>query len=149
MSSSISFKHIATKVKKNCWYGFIIFDFQSKTPVSIILYACLYSNSMICADKRKESLKTQFIYQLSQSCCSILQSCRLFCCAFKPFFVNWVTLRRKCTAQESCCSAFFLTIHLQVKVSMKNLWWFTVSITTSSDDSEHRNRSCDGVHCFF
>ena len=43
----------------------MFFDFQTKTPVSIILYACLYSNSMMCVDKPKESLKTQFICQLS------------------------------------------------------------------------------------
>ena len=39
----------------------MIFVFQTKTPVSIILYACFYSNSTICVDKPKESLKTQFI----------------------------------------------------------------------------------------
>ena len=55
MSSSVSFKHIATKVKKNGWYGFIIFDFQTKTDVWIILYACLYSNSMICVHKPKKA----------------------------------------------------------------------------------------------
>ena len=37
----------------------MFFDFQTKTPVSIILYACLYSNSMICVDKPMESLKAQ------------------------------------------------------------------------------------------
>ena len=61
MISSISFKPIATKVKKSDWYGFINIVFQTKTPVWIILYACLYSNSMICVDKPKESLKTQLI----------------------------------------------------------------------------------------
>ena len=43
----------------------MFFDFQTKIPVSIILYACLHSSSMICVDKLKESLKTQFICQLS------------------------------------------------------------------------------------
>ena len=53
---------IATKVKEN-WL--IWLDFQTKTPVSIILDACLYSTPKICVDKPKESLKTQFICQLS------------------------------------------------------------------------------------
>ena len=35
----------------------MFFDFQTKTPVSIILYACLYSNSMICVDEPKKSVK--------------------------------------------------------------------------------------------
>ena len=43
----------------------MFFDFQTKTPVSIILYAGLYLNSMICVDKPKENLKTQFFDQLS------------------------------------------------------------------------------------
>ena len=46
-------------------YDFMFFDFQTKTPVSIILYACLYLNSMICVEKPKESLKTQFFCQIS------------------------------------------------------------------------------------
>ena len=33
-------------------------DFQTKTPVSIILYACLHSTSKISVDEPKESLKT-------------------------------------------------------------------------------------------
>ena len=70
MSSSFSFKHFAAK-GKNCWYGFMFFDFQTKTFVSITLLACWYSNSMICVDKPNESLKTQFICQLSQICCGI------------------------------------------------------------------------------
>ena len=44
----------------------MFFDFQTKTPVSKILDACLSSNSMIWVHKRKESLSTQFISQLSQ-----------------------------------------------------------------------------------
>ena len=43
----------------------MFFDFQTKTPVSIILYAYFYLNSMICVDKAKESLKTQFFCQFS------------------------------------------------------------------------------------
>ena len=39
----------------------MFFDFHTKTPVSIILYACLYLNSMICVSKSKESLKTVFV----------------------------------------------------------------------------------------
>ena len=69
--------------KKTCCFGFMFFDFPSKTPVSKILYACLASNSMIWVHKRKGSLSTQFISQLPQICCGILQSCRLRCCAFK------------------------------------------------------------------
>ena len=105
MISSFSFKHIATKVKKIGWYDFMFFDSQTKTPVSIILHACFYSNSMIFVDKPEESLKTQFICQFSQAFCGISHSCRLCCCVFKPFFVSWVTLRRKCkkTAWWSCC----------------------------------------------
>ena len=71
----------------------MFFDFQTKIPVSIFLYACLYSNSMICVVKPKESLKTKFICQLSQIHYDILQLCKL-----KPFFVSRVTLRRKRTA---------------------------------------------------
>ena len=65
MSSSFSLMHIATNGKKIGSYGLMFFDFQTKTPVSIILYACLYSTSEICVDEPKESLKTQFICQLS------------------------------------------------------------------------------------
>ena len=65
----------------------MFFDFQTKTPVSKILYACLASNSMIWVHRRKESLSTQFISQLPQVFCAILQSCRLRCCAFKVFLV--------------------------------------------------------------
>ena len=63
----------------------MFFDFQTKTPVPKILYACLASNSMIWVHKRKKSLSTQFIFQLPQFFCGILQSCRLRCCAFKLF----------------------------------------------------------------
>ena len=35
----------------------MFFDFQTKTPVSIILYACLYSNAMICVDEPEKSSK--------------------------------------------------------------------------------------------
>ena len=35
----------------------MFFDFQTKTPVLIILYACLYSTSKICVDKRKKAWK--------------------------------------------------------------------------------------------
>ena len=65
----------------------MFFDFQTKTPVSKILYACLASNSMIWGHKRKESLSTQITSQLSQVFCGILQSCRLRCRAFKPFLL--------------------------------------------------------------
>ena len=44
----------------------MFFLFQTKTPVSIILYACLYLNSMICVDKPKERLKTQFFCQFKE-----------------------------------------------------------------------------------
>ena len=43
----------------------MFFDFRTKTSVSIVLYASLYSTFKICVDKPKESLKTQFICQLS------------------------------------------------------------------------------------
>ena len=33
----------------------MFFDFQTKTPVSIILYACLYLNSMMCIDKYRQT----------------------------------------------------------------------------------------------
>ena len=65
MNSSFSFKHFATKAKKIDGFDFMFFDFQTKTPVSIILYACLYLNSMICVDKSKGSLKTQFFCIIS------------------------------------------------------------------------------------
>ena len=54
------------KQKKFDRYDFMFFDFQTKTPVSLILYACLYLNSMICVDNPKERLKTQFFCQLSE-----------------------------------------------------------------------------------
>ena len=60
-------------------------DFQTKTPVSKNWYAYLASNSMTLVYKRKESLSTQFFFQLPQFFCGILQSCRLRCCAFKYF----------------------------------------------------------------
>ena len=65
----------------------MFFDFQTKTPVSKILYPCLASNSMICVHKRKKSLSTQVISQFSQVFCGTLQSCRLRCCAFKLFLL--------------------------------------------------------------
>ena len=65
----------------------MFFDFQTKSPVSNFLYACLVSNSVIWVDKRKEGLKTQFIYQLSKFFSGILQSCWLPYCAFKLFFL--------------------------------------------------------------
>ena len=40
---------------------------------------------MIWVHKRKESVSTQFISQLPQVFCGILQSCRFRCCAFKLF----------------------------------------------------------------
>ena len=33
----------------------MFFDFQTKTPVSIILYACVDLNSMICIDKYRQT----------------------------------------------------------------------------------------------
>ena len=57
MSSSFSFKHIATKFKKMVDMASCFFDLQTKTPVSIILYACLLSNSKICVDEIKKSIK--------------------------------------------------------------------------------------------
>ena len=77
----------ATCYQKKGWFGFIFFDFQNKTPVSKIFYACLASNSMIWLHKRKESLITQIIPQLSQVFPGTLQSCRLRCCAFKLFLL--------------------------------------------------------------
>ena len=66
VNSSFSFKHFATTArKKGDRYDFMFSEFQTKTPVSIILYACLYLNSMICVDKPNEGLKTQFFCQLS------------------------------------------------------------------------------------
>ena len=35
-------------------------DSRTKTPVSIILYACLYSNSMICVHEPKKARKHSF-----------------------------------------------------------------------------------------
>ena len=62
-------------------------DFQSKTPVSKNLHARLASNSMNWVHKRKKSLGWQFISQLPQVFCGILQSCRLRCCEFKLFLL--------------------------------------------------------------
>ena len=46
----------------------MFFDFPTNSPVSIILYACLYLNSMICVDKPKESLKTVFLSTFMNFC---------------------------------------------------------------------------------
>ena len=35
----------------------MFFDFQTKTPVAIILFACLYSNSKVFVDKPKKVWK--------------------------------------------------------------------------------------------
>ena len=63
----------------------MFFVFQTITPVSKILYACLASKSSIWVHKSKASLSTQFNPQLLQIFCGILQSCRLRCYAFKIF----------------------------------------------------------------
>ena len=83
----------------------MFFDLQTKTPVPKNLFACLISNSIIWAHKRKESLSTQFIFKLSQYFCGISQSCRLRCYALKLVFVFWGTLRRKADVYGSCCNA--------------------------------------------
>ena len=51
------------------------FDFQTKAPVSKIFVCLLGPEFMIWVDKRKKSLKTQIIFQLSQMFCGILESC--------------------------------------------------------------------------
>ena len=90
----------------------MFFVFQTKTPVPKILYACLAENSMIWVHKCKESLTTQFISQLPQVVCVILQSCRLRCCAFKLLLlfeelfdvcllVNFVTQNYVCVVFQS------------------------------------------------
>ena len=65
VNSSFSFKHLATKPKKIDRYDFMFFDFQTTTPVSIFLYACLYLKSMICLDKytqtQRKSENTVFL----------------------------------------------------------------------------------------
>ena len=107
--SSFSFKHFATKAKKIDRFDFMFFDFQTRTPVSIFLYACFYLNSMICIDNyrrtQRKSENTVFFVNFHKFLCGILHWCSLHCCAFKPFFNSWVTLRRKSTAYWSCCSA--------------------------------------------
>ena len=65
----------------------MFFDFQFKTPLSKILYACLASIFSIWVHKRKKSLSRQFISQLPQVFYGILQLCRLRCCAFKLFLL--------------------------------------------------------------
>ena len=87
MGLSISFRHNATMEIKIGWFGSMLFDLQTKTPVSKILYACLASNTMICVHNCKESLSTQIISQLWQVFCGILKSCRLRCSAFKLFLL--------------------------------------------------------------
>ena len=61
MSSSFSFKHIATKVKKNGRYGVMFFDFQTKTPVSIILYACCTQTPWFVWTNPKKAWKQSLI----------------------------------------------------------------------------------------
>ena len=46
-----------------------------------------WPQNQIWVHKRKESLNTQFISQLPQVSCGILQSCRLRCCAFKLILI--------------------------------------------------------------
>ena len=65
----------------------MFFNFQTKTPVTKFLNACLASNSMIWVHKRQESLSTQTVSQLSQVFCGMIQSCRLRCSAFKLFLL--------------------------------------------------------------
>ena len=57
MNSSFSFNHFATKAKKIDRHDFMFFDFQTKNLVSIILFACLYLNSMICIDNYRQTQK--------------------------------------------------------------------------------------------
>ena len=121
MSLSFTFRHLATKVKNFGWFGFKFFDFQIKTPVSKILYACLDSNSIICVHKRQKSLSTEFISQLLQVFGDILQSSRLRCCAFKLFFIIWRTLRRKVNAYWSCCNAKLCFYSFSLRSNWKQL----------------------------
>ena len=50
----------------------MIFDFQTKTLVSVILYACLYLNFMICIDKyrqtQRKSENTVFLITSKKFC---------------------------------------------------------------------------------
>ena len=55
---------------------------------------------MIWVHKPKESLNTQFISQLPQVFCGILQSCRLRCCAFKLFLLFEEIFDAKVTSNQ-------------------------------------------------
>ena len=76
----------------------MFFDFQTKTPVWTILYACLYSTSKICVYKPEESVKTQFICQISRTVLVFYSHADTVAARSNLFFVSWVTLRRKITA---------------------------------------------------
>ena len=115
MSSSFTSKYNATNVKNIGWFGFKFFDFQTKTPVSKSLYACLASNSLIWVHKREEGLSTQFNVQLSQFFVVSHGHADAVARHSNYFFVIWETLRRKSTAFWSCCNAklFFCSFSIR------------------------------------
>ena len=65
----------------------MFFDFQIRTPVSINLYACLYSHSIVCVDKPKENPNAQFICQLSQNCWWYPTVMQTFLLCIQTFFL--------------------------------------------------------------
>ena len=90
----------------------MFFDFQTKTPVSKILKACLASNSLIWVQKRKKkpeytvylSNATSFLWYLTVMLTPLL--------CIQTISVISGILRRKSTAYWSCCNAklFFLKV---------------------------------------
>ena len=104
ISSSFSFKHNATKVQKwLIWLQNLWFWNQDSCLNSFVCLLVLKLHDL-CRQTQRKPENTVFC-QGSKICCGILQSFRLWCSAFKPIFVNWVTLWRKSTAYWSCCNA--------------------------------------------
>ena len=98
MSSSFSFLQIATKVKENwlIWLDVLWFLNQDSCLNHFVCLLVLNFQNL-CRQTQTKPENTVYLSTFANFC-GILQSCRLCCCAFNPFFVSWVTLRRKITA---------------------------------------------------
>ena len=98
----------------------MFFDSQTKTPVSKILYACLASNCMIWVHKCKESLSTQFIYQLPQFFCGIFQSCRLHRWAINIFLLFEELLNAKVLLIGHAVTQIYVYVVFQSEATKNN-----------------------------
>ena len=87
MSSSIVFKHNATKFKKIGWFDFTFFDFRTETPLAKI-FLWLLGLKFHDLGRRTQRKPENIVYLSTVTIFfrGILQSCRLSLCAFKLFF---------------------------------------------------------------